>query len=262
MKRALSLVIAFSLLSAACVKEDDPPDLPPAGSMTVDLAAVEAAPLVAKGEPNTQTIVPVQYENFAQAWVRVKVLQLFAVGVIVVPGTAIALALSQEPTESNGVWTWTVTVNSATAELDVSAGLASGWDVDLYVTDPQQSLDRYLWVEGDSNLDVTEGTWTLHDPELTGNDEALAIEWSYTTDTDRSLAYVVRNSEIPESGDSITFTVAGTTASVTYVDADDPSVMAEISWDTTTGAGQITVPGFNGGAAACWDELFENADCP
>lgn len=231
--------------------------------MTVDLAAVEAAPLVAKGDPNAPaTIVPVEYENFANAWLRVKVLQLLAAGVVVVPGTAIALALSQQPTEDDGIFTWTVTVGMATAELDVTAGLVDGWDVDLYVTNPDEGLNRFLWVEGDSNLAATEGAWTLHDPQLAaGSDEALSIEWSYTSPTDRSLAYVVRSTESPELGDSLTYTVAATTASLQYVDADDPSVAAEISWDTTTGAGRIQVPGFNAGAEACWDTVFENAAC-
>ena len=229
--------------------------------MTVDLAAMSAAPIAAKGDPSTAFAVPSQYENFAHAWLRVKVLQVFAVGVIVVPGTAIALALSQEPTEEGGVWTWSVDVGASTIDLDVTAGLAQGWDVDLFVTNPNEGLDRFRWVAGDSNLAATDGTWMLHDPELpASNTEALAIEWNYVSDTDRSLAYVVRNTESPEFGDSLTLTIAGTTASLQYVDADSPSIAAEIRWDES-GAGQIEVPGFNSGVAACWNTSFENTPC-
>ena len=63
-------------------------------------------------------------------------------------------------------------------------------------------------------------------------------------------------------GDTFAYTVDGMTATLEYVDADVPTSTALIEWDTTTGAGSITVPEFNGGATACWDELFENAACP
>ncbi len=267
MTRSIASIACFSLLlGTACIKgEDDSPDLPPAESLSVDLSVLNSAPVGAKNAPTGQTAAPEDYLNFANAWARVKVVQFFAGLVIVVPAAAIAAALQQSPMKDGDRWVWQVTVGDTTADLEVAASLVSGFDVDLYVTNPQ--LTRYLWVEGNFGDGSGTGEWVLHDPEIEGDDDrALSITWTYVSSTDRSLSYEIlsprpnANDEVFQ-GDTFSFSVDGTNATLEYEDADEPGTVAVISWDTGTGAGLLQVPGFNAGAAACWDELFENTGC-
>lgn len=268
MKKLAALLTCFALvLAVSCKKdEDDSPELPAVGSLNADFAGLAAAPLAAKNAPTEATAAPEDYRNFANAWVRVKVVQFFAGLVIVVPAAVIAVALNEDPSKEGSTWTWSVTANGATADLQVTVSLVSGFDVELYITNDE--LTDYLWVEGNFGDGTGTGEWVLHDPNIAGTDDrALSIQWSYVSDTDRALTYEIlsptpdANDEVHQ-GDTFTYSVDGMTATLEYVDADAPSDTAVISWDTSTGAGSITVPGYNGGAAACWDDLFENAACP
>ncbi len=267
MNRLLAVVSSIALTSAvSCkVQEDDSPDLPPAASLSVNIAAIAAAPLAAKNAPTGTTATPADHLNFANAWARVKIVQFFAGLVVVLPATAMGLAVQTQPVQTGNLWEWTVTVGETGAKVALTADLATGFDVELHVTNP--TLENYLWVEGNFGDGSGTGEWTLHDPNIeSGNDSALSIQWSYVSDTDRSLTYEIlspRPNDLGEvfAGDTFTFSVDGTTATLEYEDADDPGVVAIITWDTVTGTGSIKVPGFNAGAAACWDTLFENIDC-
>jgi hypothetical protein len=265
-KFSLVILSAVLVLSLSCKKGDDSPDLPPAGSLAVAIDALNAAPLEAKNAPTGTAAAPEDYLNFANAWVRVKVVQFFSGLVIVLPAAAIVAALQTSPRKEGDRWIWSVTVQDTTADLEVAASLVSGFDIDLYITNNE--LNRYLWVEGNFGDGSGTGEWVLHDPEIDGaDDRALSIQWTYVSDTDRALTYEIlspRPNAQNETftGDTFTYSVLDTTATLEYEDADDPGVVAVISWDTVSGAGSIQVPGFNGGAKACWDQLFENLDCP
>lgn len=255
---ALAGLITTSVALAGC-QTDEPPELPRATTMSVDIEAMAAAPAVAKDAPSSAA--PSEYNNFANAWLRVKVLQLYAAGVVVVPALAIGAALLQDPSFDGDRWIWTITVAGVTGELEVSHSLIEGFDVELYVTGGE--LDRFLWVEGNFGDGTGTGEWVLHDPDITGGDDsALAIRWTYAADDDRSLTYEVLSSASPDVGDSITYAVSGNTASVVYTDASDAGLVAEIEWDRTTGVGSLEVPGYNNGERACWDASFVNAACP
>ena len=267
MKKFVALCTCSALLLAlSCKDKDDSPDLPPATSLSTDFSALTAAPVAAKNAPTGATAVPEDYLNFANAFVRVKVVQFFAGLVIVLPAAAMGLALNEDPDKQGNTWFWSVTVGEATADLEVSVSLVSGFDVELYVTNAE--LERFLWVEGNFGDGSGTGEWVLHDPEIAGADKrALSIQWTYVSDTDRALTYEILSPTANDDGDvfqgdTFAYTVDGMTATLEYVDADVPTSTALIEWDTTTGAGSITVPEFNGGATACWDELFENAACP
>ena len=266
MNQLVSLLTCAALASSfSCKEEEDSPDLPPAASMNVQLDALNNAPLAAKNAPSGPTAAPEDYVNFANAWARVRIVQFFAGAVVVVPALSIGAALQQKPTKDGDLWKWNVTVGDARADLEVSASLLEGFDLDLYITNTE--LERFLWVEGAFGDGSGGGSWTLHDPKIEGtNTEALSIQWSYVSDTDRSLSYEIV-SPLPNAqgevvtGDTFTLTIDGMRATLEYVDADDTSVTAVISWDTATGAGSIIVPDFNQGQKACWDAAFENTGC-
>jgi hypothetical protein len=257
----VSLVAGTALLvgSLGCVQEEQPPELPPVGTMQTELGTIESAPQVAKdADPDALG----DYSNFANAWVRVKLLQAYGTGIVFIPAVAMGLALTQDPSYQGDRWVWSVTVGQTTGDLELSGGPLAGWDVEFFVSNPVEGISNFLWIEGHSNPDLTEGYWLGHDVNLpAGEDEVLEIAWRYTSETDRSLAYSNVKTSSPDLGDVITYTVLGTTATVVYDDASDEDLIANITWDTTTGVGSIQVPYYNGGEKACWDASFRNAPC-
>jgi hypothetical protein len=260
-KITLTALITASALTVAtgCVQEE-PPDLPPVGTMTAELGTMQDAPPAAK---NADPAVAGDYANFANAWVRVNVLRLYATGVVAVPAVAMALALTQEPRQQGNSWLWSLTIGEVTGDLELTAGLVSGYDVGLYVTNPSEGLDQYLWIEGHANTALSEGYWVGHSVDLpAGDDELVEISWTYLADDDRSLEFSNVSSASEDVGDVIAYAVNGTTATVVYDDASEPEKVATIIWDTVTGVGSIQVPLYNDGNAACWDASFVNVACP
>jgi hypothetical protein len=249
------------VLATGCVAKEEPPELPSVGTLSSDIEVLNAAPAAAKNAPTEATAAPEDYRNFANAWLRVKVLQLYAAGIVLVPAIVMGAALQQEPTQDGDDWVWSVTAGEATADLEIQVGAGSGWDVELYVSNAE--VEEFLWVDGNFATDLTEGEWRLHDHMLgEGSDEVLAIQWTYESETERALTYENRNETSADVGDTLSYAISGETARLTFIDASDPSLVAAIEWSTSTGAGSIEVPGYNGGDPACWDSEFVNADCP
>lgn len=254
----LALVASTALVSASltgCVQEQ-PPELPPVGSLTANIEVVEAAPDEAK---NADPAGVGDYTNFANAWVRVKILQLYAGGVILIPAVVMAAALAQEPRQEGEAWIWTVTAGGATADLELRANLA-GWDIDLYVTNAD--VERFLWIEGDFDVDLGAGTWRANDANrAAGENAVLEIAWNYLADNERSLVFTNVDQQSPDVGDVLSYTISGNTATVGFDDADNPEQIAQASWDNTTGVGDVEVPLYNNGERACWDTTFSNVAC-
>ena len=136
-QRLLSTVgslLICSMISLGCAQEQ-PPELPPVESMSADVSAMEAAPFAAR---NANPDGTGEYSNFANAWLRVNLLRLYAAGVMFVPAVAMGLALTQEAEADGEDWVWTVTVGQTTARLEVALGLVSGWDVDFLISNPEE----------------------------------------------------------------------------------------------------------------------------
>lgn len=257
LRSSLSLSIATAFAFGAC-GGDDPPDLPQVSSMSANLEAPNSAPAPAK---NADPAVVGDYQNFANAFVRVRIVQTVAVAAVVVPAAVIGAALTQEPVEEGDTWHWSVTALGATADLYVKLGLVSGWDVELFVTNNE--VTDFLWVEGDFTTDLSSGTWTAHDPSLpAASDEVLEIEWTHSSETDNAISYTNVNSEHEGFEDVMSFTIIQSNAVLVFDDASDPDQVATIAWDMLSKAGAIQVPLFNGGNEACWDAEFKNTACP
>ncbi len=266
----IRLFVCASLvtLGVGCDKNDgnEAADLPPASTLNFDIGVLAAAPAEAKQDPNSATHVAQDdghHENFYQAWFRVAWLGFASALVVILPATGIALAANQKAVRDGDKWIRTVNVGDAKLELEHSVNLLSGWDIDFYVTNSKEGLDRFLWVAGSHDLDLSEGTWTLNNPKSEVSDKAMVdISWTYESDTDRTLT--VKNVQDGDEGedDAFKITVLGDQRLLEFTDADDNSVVADIEWNAKTGAGSIQVPGYNEGNKACWDDEFHNIDCP
>ena len=252
-----AVFLASTIAGCAQQEQEEPPDLPPVGSLQAEVKTMQSAPVAAK---NANPEGDGEYTNFANAWVRVAYLRVGAAVVLALPVASMALTLSQDPEFDGDSWNWSLTVLNTTADLELSGDLVNGWDVAFYVTNPE--VTRFLWIEGHANPTLTEGTWTGHSVDLpAGDDAVLDINWSYTSETERSVSVSNVNSESPDFGDLLTYTLSGTSATILFDDASAPNQVATISVDTLLNAGSIQVPLYNDGAEACWDESFLNVTC-
>jgi hypothetical protein len=257
-RRLLSLLVTGVFVFGGCAAEEEPPELPQVSSISANLEGPASAPLMAR---NANPALAGDYQNFANAWVRVSVVQVVAVALVAVPAAVIGAALSQEPRKDGELWRWSVTALGATADLQVGLGLVDGWDVELRITNA--NLTDYLWVEGNFATILTSGTWVVHNPELAaGADSALEISWTATSEEDYSLSYSNVDSSHEGFGDVMSFSVLGTSATLVFEDASEPTQVATIQWDIIGLDGSIQVPLYNEGNVACWDGLFVNATCP
>lgn len=253
----LSSLAAATLVTGACAQED-PPKLPNVSSMSANLEAPNSAPAPAK---NADPAALGDYQNFANAYVRVRIVQTAAVAAVIVPAAVMGIALTQEPTKEGDTWHWSVSAGGATADLYVSLGLIDGWDIEMFVTNDE--VTDFLWIEGDFATDLSSGTWVGHSADLpAASDEVLEINWTHVSETEHSLSYTNVNSEHEGFEDVMSFSISGTEATLVFEDASEPTQTANISWDLVSKAGSIEVPLFNDGNAACWDSVFVNSDCP
>lgn len=255
-RATLSSLAAATFAMSACAQEE-PPELPQVSSMSANLEAPNSAPAPAK---NADPAVLGDYQNFANAYVRVRIVQTAAVAAVVLPAAVMGIALTQEPTKEGDTWHWSVTALGSTADLFVNVGLVDGWDVEMYITNNE--VTDFLWIEGDFAVDLSSGTWLSHSAELpAASNEVLEIGWTHISETENSLTYTNVNSDHEGFEDVMSFSIGGTTATLVFDDASEPDQVANITWDLVSKAGSIEVPLFNNGEVACWDDVFENSDC-
>jgi len=252
----MALCLSGALL-AAC-GDDKLPQPEPLSSATVeaDLSGIEDAPRAAKAALPTARS---EYRNFANAWLRVKVLQLYAAGLIALPAAAVAATLNQQPTLTGGKWIWELTALGSTASLQIQRTDVGQWKAEMLVSN--SSVTDFLWLEGQYDATQSEGSWTIHDPELSGSTAVLGIDWSYASETEHTLTYRNIDQSSADVGDKIEYQRDGNDASVVFTDASDSDSVARIAWDATTGVGSIEVPNYNDGNKACWGTDFKDTDC-
>lgn len=227
-----------------------PPELPPDASMTIDLSAFEGA-----------TVAPgLQFpgKNFNSAAIRVGFLNLAVVVGLALPAGVFKEAVSTEPTEQDdGSWLWSYTVNILGVDIEANLtgsleGLETAWS--MRVTSNFLLLDDFEWYTGESALDNASGSWLFYDHKVPNEAKELAgIEWAVSGADKAELVISNLETEGPNSGDVLTYSVEGTTALVSFYDASE-DILADIEWDLVTIAGSLRVPNYNNGERAYWDE--------
>lgn len=267
-RTASAVVLAAGLLAAlaGCSKESvnepkapQPPALPPAASMELDLSAFSIGDL--GPAPKSQF----KY-NFWNAQLRAAFINLVVAAVVTPPAAAIRAATHSIPSpQPDGSWIWTFTYVNGEEEVVLRLrGLPEDNGVlwQMYVTalheDPP--LDRALWFEGRTR-GRDDGEWTLHDISRPANPAVLQIDWEVTAENDCFLTFENIDASSPEFGDRLTYSDAGALASIVYEDASAGQEW-DIRWNQVTGAGSLKVPDYHSGERACWDEHQEDVVCP
>ena len=252
----------FAIISVmACEKNPteskaEKPALPPAQSMQIDLSTFGSPTGLAKAaEPTTKA-------NFANAAVRVAIINTVVVAHLTIPAAVFVAAASQKPTlqeDAKFHWVYQVTVGLTTYKADLAgwvdrANKKVRWE--MYVTNPlyQPALTDFLWYEGWANLENSQGQWTFNDPQQTSAKvPVITIDWNYKSDQDAVLTFANVWQGHAEQGDTLEYKVKNSDRSIQFFDKSE-SLTSIIFWDAVTGAGYLQVPGYNNGLPAYWDE--------
>lgn len=268
LKLFTGVLIVAHLLLVSC-KDDPsssapppPPTVPPPASMTADLT------LFTSGGSTPKTGHTIQAgANFLNAAVRATIINAVVIAGLSVPVAVFALAASQTPTLGNDGkfhWQYSATVggNAYTADLTGWVDVAkqqSVWEMRISATNPP--LEKFLWYKGRARLDNSSGYWDFYDPHQPSSSvETIHLDWTYTSNTNASLAFEVVKDGVPEKGDELEYDLLGEIITIVYRDVSASQTL-EISWNYSTHPGYLIAPDYNNGAKACWDENLNDVAC-
>lgn len=257
----------FALIS--CKKNpteaDSPkPALPPASSLSTDLSAFNQALPKAGAE---QVAIG---QNFITARLTVLLINTSVMIHMSVPTLTFAAAISQQPIlQSDGKWHWVYTVSNKGQQfqadlagwIDVDAQV-SRWEMRITTNAGGQQLNGFLWYEGTATLQNGSGKWIIYDHlQPNASVPVVTIDWTNASASQASLQFAVVKPNVPENGDTLTYSANASARSVVYADQSAGTTLT-ISWDAVTKEGYIIAPNYNNGNKACWDSQLNDITCP
>ncbi len=255
--------LAIALSAPGCQASKQGPALPPAGSMDVDMSAFKAT-----GKADAAG----NHAHHNNAALRVGLLNTSVLLALAVPRLVFAAALSQDPTFADGRWTWTFDAKylgkpinaTLTGTFPNQSETGTKLELEMRVTCKHCKVptDDFVWYTGSFEADGSKGHWQFFNPEIKQDDKTFVkIGYTVTDPTHKTLTFSnLRTDGHADAGDVIAYKRAGDLLGVTVHDASKKlDYAAEVS--LATRAGWLQVPGYNGGAKACWDEKHHNTDC-
>lgn len=248
MKLKQTLVIGAAVAVAAgslTACRETPPDLPPAESMELPTFFDNS-----QAQQNAEAATAVNNVNVAA----------LAVGAVTValavytaaPRLMFLGTLQADPYKDGDEWVWDRTYPLLGVSGQLRGRLDNGLFVTMIVNGEREgiNLDNFVWYEGEHH--VGNGVWTLYAPEENG--PVTSIDWEYNAVDDRTLIFTNTAVSSAGNGDTITYDITGTTASLEVYDVDDGSgvpAVFTVTWDTVDGSGMMDV----NGDQYCWDTL-------
>jgi len=241
---------------------DEAPDIPPESTFVMDFgdfAGNNAAARVQGSLPGG---------NWLFAAGTVAVWNTIITATLVVPVAAFVESFNHEPmAQPDGSWAWeySFVANGANHTARLTAQIADGgieWN--MFISKDGEFSD-VLWFTGQSNLNGTEGTWTLNrDPrDLT---PFIRIDWQ--RDPSAGTGQIRYTNIVPDGSENGSFIEFARTNDMPFDAFYDvfnagEDVMTSIEWNRTGKDGRVMNSNFFGDMAwHCWDKNFQNADCP
>ncbi|MFH1754073.1 MAG: hypothetical protein ABIA59_00065 [Candidatus Latescibacterota bacterium] len=264
------------------IEEDQPPALPAASTMNLDLSFFDSAQAgessVINGAPAPELLAqfPTRH-NFINAAVRVLVVHMVACAAVQPPVAAFVIAVHSVPQrQADGSWLWTYIIVDEEIEYSIylrgnNVGEHTEWSMRVSSSDPEMPLDHFLWFDGEAMNDDSEGFWQFYLPEEaivpaaargaydTSGVPFLRIDWHNLSNDTHRLTFLLNAEGHADEGDSIEFFTSNDICYLEHYDASK-SATANITW-YADGSGYILVPDYNNGEKACWDTQQYDVDC-
>jgi hypothetical protein len=243
------------------------PELPPISSFLMDFSDFAETDLVAS--PGTAATGGIS-TKLNWSWAAGNVLvwnTLITVG-LAVPTAAFVEAFHHEATrQPDGTWVWDYNfVAQSTVHLAELHGWIEGEEVnwEMYISKEGEYTD-FLWYEGHSDLEVSEGTWTLYaspaDPTC-----LIGIEWHrFPESGSGDIRYTNIVPEGPENGGYIFYGTTTDEPFDAFYDIYNKGLdnHTTIEWSRTTKTGRVLDSNHFGDADwHCWDSDLNDILCP
>ncbi len=282
MKSKISIFFLLTLLSGFvlvnCTKDEDEgdaPALPPVESLALDLTVFtdNGESGLKKGAAEIESSW-----NFGIAYLTVAVWNTLLFKTLAIPVVAFEYSFTNMPTRINdNTWEWAYTLGDdyTNYSAKLTAEVRSNdikWEMRISHTGIA-SFEDFLWFEGISAKDVSEGTWTLYH-SLNFQEEVLTIDWEATGEEINNVVYTyvreLNNDREPEpfNGSELEYGIDEAMDNyyynIDYYDAfASKFVLVNIEMNRSDYSGRIKSTNWAGGNTDwhCWDADFMDVDC-
>lgn len=269
---AAILLFSFLLFSSCAENLSDPgdaevaPELPPQATMSMNFDFLNTINPAKPGDINGKTRA-----HWNWAVLNVGVWNTILGVTLVGPVIAFGESFNHDPErQEDGAWLWTY--NFQVLGVQHTAKLYGRLETnqiqwDMFVTKQGAFTDR-RWFFGQSDLLVTEGTWTLNDPNRATETSFLFIEWQRDIQTtDASIKYTNVLDGNAGKGSYIEYGRLENAEYDLFYDIFNAETGNEtdIEWDRNPGAvaGRIADENrFGDTSWRCWDAAGDDIDCP
>lgn len=277
------MVVAVSLV-AGCGSDDNPaapdpasdaPALPPMSSFTFSLdffgAALPAADAqsLATGKPSQELLMAAgtEKDNWIAAVVRAIYVQLTMYAALEPPIGAFAVAIHSIPQkQEDGSWLWTYIFVDKDVEFSIFLyGTPTDdsvlWRMEVSADNGQTIFDHFVWFSGEALNDDSAGYWQFYEPTAPSTGvPSLRIDWENASPVDHRLTLVVNGVGMEDEGDWLEFHDTPAAGTIDHYDASEDLLSNITAYPN--GSGSLTVPDYNDGLQACWDQQQKNTVCP
>ena len=258
-------ITVFLFLNTGCKKKDEPaPDIPPKSTFVMDLSDFSSS----------DKSILADSSNWGFAALNVGFQNIVITVNLIVPVAAFVECLNHEaeyhPDDETWTWSFSFVAGSATYTAELLADLVNDqvhWEMRI---SKSNSFSNYLWYEGDSKVNRTEGTWTLYRDTVTPNVPTnsipfVGILWHRnTSDGTCDIKYTNIIPNGPENGGYITYGITNQTPYDAFYDIFNKGQvnLTEIEWNRTNKDGRVRDSlHFGDTNWHCWDTTLVNDTC-
>jgi len=273
----ISLVITIIVgLFWGCEKEENPPVLPPAGTMSIDFSnfITSKKSAITEGEIKGTNIGDIT--NWSLAATTAGVWNIILAVNLVIPVASFKLAVDNTPVYLDNKWEWSYNFNvvGATYKAKLTGQVISDnvkWE--MYISrEGVGAFTELLWFEGTSKLDGKSGQWILNHSQQFP-EPMLQLDWEVVGSSIGNIKYTyIRDKKDDRSTDPfknsyIQYGLTTNTLNAFYNVHQNTGVMDVfndifIEWSSTNHNGHIkAISYFQDNLWHCWNETGDNVTC-
>lgn len=261
MKLIQSLLILMSLSIALLVSgcsddnssgatPDDPPEIPEAAPAEVDVSYFNDADVGFEEE----------YETFTSAKLYAAAGSGHLTSRLVFGESYFNMSAQTDADFDDGWWVWTYNYQGEDGSLNLktqSREVSGRYEWQVYISGSafdEEGLDEFLFLDGYTTLDESNGEWNMYLPDESGVSTAyFNYEWNITSETEYELNSIIYLDDEDEY--TINYERNGAENLMNYNGFDDSDII--IFWNTDTGMGWLE----EDGDRQCWDQSYQQTAC-